>query len=87
MERSSAPSIAHAVAQFALTGLAVLVVFLIGSVLVFRSLGRSEGLRDARQFAVLTGQGIVEPALQNGILRSEAAARGSRPDRAGARAR
>lgn len=71
MERSSAPSIAGAVAQFALTGLVVLVVFLIGSVLVFRDLGRSEGLRDARQFAVLTGQGIVEPALRNGVLRSE----------------
>ena len=68
MERSDAPSIARAVAQFALTGLIVLVVFLIGSVLVFRSLGRSEGLRDARQFAVLTGQGIVEPALSNGVL-------------------
>ena len=74
MERSSAPSIAGAVAQFALTGLVVLVVFLIGSVLVFRNLGRSEGLRDARQFAVLTGQGIVEPALRNGVLQSESSA-------------
>jgi two-component system, NarL family, sensor kinase len=73
VERFSAPSIVRAVAQFALTGLVVLVVFLVGSVLVFRSLGRSEGLRDARQFAVLTGQGIVEPALQNGVLRSEPA--------------
>ena len=73
VERSDAPSIAGAVAQFALTGLIVLVVFLIGSVLVFRSLGRSEGLRDARQFAVLTGQGIVEPALRNGVLRSDSA--------------
>jgi signal transduction histidine kinase len=74
VERSDAPSIAGAVAQFALTGLVVLVVFLIGSVLVFRSLGRSEGLRDARQFAVLTGQGIVEPALRNGVLRSDSSA-------------
>jgi two-component system, NarL family, sensor kinase len=66
MER--APSTARAVAQFALAGLLVLALFLVGSVLVFRSLGRSEALRDARQFAVLTGQGIVEPALQDGVL-------------------
>jgi two-component system, NarL family, sensor kinase len=49
----------------------VLIVFVVGSVFVFRSLGRSEGLRDARQFAVLTGQGIVEPALRNGVLDSD----------------
>ena len=36
--------------------------------LVFRSFGRGEALRDARQFAVLTGQGIVEPALRSGLL-------------------
>lgn len=65
-----APSVAGAVAQFALTGLVVLALFLVGSVLVFRGLGRSEALRDARQFAVLTGQGIVEPALEDGVLRS-----------------
>ena len=66
MERT--PSTARAVAQFALAGLVVLALFLVGSVLVFRSFGRSEALRDARQFAVLTGQGIVEPALQTGVL-------------------
>ena len=59
-----ASSVAGAVAQFALTGLVVLALFLVGSVLLFRNLGRSEALRDARQFAVLTGQGIVEPALE-----------------------
>src|SRR5687767_6264945 len=63
-----APSTARAVAQFAIAGLIVLALFLAGSVLVFRSLGRGEALRDARQFAVLTGQGIVEPALQAGVL-------------------
>ena len=69
-----APSVASAVAQFALTGLVVLALFLVGSLLVFRSLGRSEALRDARQFAVLTGQGIVEPVLGEGVLRSDPAA-------------
>jgi signal transduction histidine kinase len=69
MERSDGgPSTTHAVAQFALAGLVVLVLFLVGTVLIFRSLGRSEAIRDARQFAMLTGQGIVEPALQRGVL-------------------
>ncbi|HEU0304407.1 MAG TPA: ATP-binding protein [Gaiellaceae bacterium] len=71
MDRSGAPSIARAVAQFALTGLVALVVFLVGSLFVFQNLGRKEALRDARQFASLTGQGIVEPALTDGVLSSE----------------
>ena len=74
MERSDSPSTTRAVAQFALAGLIVLALFLVGSVLVFRSLGRSEAIRDARQFAVLTGQSIVEPALRDGVLSSDAAA-------------
>jgi signal transduction histidine kinase len=54
----------------------VLALFLVGSLLVFRNLGRSEALRDARQFAVLTGQGIVEPALRAGVLRDDPVAIG-----------
>ena len=56
------------VAQFALAGLAVLAVFGAASLLVLRSLGQNEALRDARQFATLAGQGIVEPAIQPGLL-------------------
>lgn len=62
------PSVAGAVAQFALAGLAVLAVFLVGSLVVLRDLGRTEALRDARQFATLTGQGIVEPVLRAELL-------------------
>ena len=40
-----------------------------GSLVVLRDLGRDEALRDARQFATLTGQGIVEPALRDGAPR------------------
>ena len=65
---SDSPSVAGAVAQFALAGFLALTVFLVGSVLVLRSIGQSEALRDARQFAVLTGQGIVEPELGVGVL-------------------
>ncbi len=59
---------AGAVTKFALAGLAALAVFLVGSIVVLRDLGRSEAVRDARQFAVLTGQGIVEPALRDGLV-------------------
>jgi two-component system NarL family sensor kinase len=65
------PSVARSVLQFALTGLVALVVFLAGSVIVLQELGESEALRDARQFAVLSGQGIVEPTLPKGLLRGD----------------
>jgi two-component system NarL family sensor kinase len=61
----------RAVATFALAGLAALVVFLAGSLLVLRDLGRNEALRDARQFAVLSGQGIVEPELRDELIEGD----------------
>ena len=69
-----APFISGAVAQFALAGLAVLALFLVGSLVVLRDLGRSEALRDARDFATLTGQGIVEPEVQTGLVAGDAGA-------------
>jgi signal transduction histidine kinase len=62
------------VAQFALAGLAVLAVFGAGAVLALRSLAGDEALRDARQFAALAGQGIVEPAIRVALLEGDAAA-------------
>lgn len=59
------------VAQFALAGLAVLAVFGAGSVLALRALAHDEALRDARQFALLAGQGIVEPAIRTDLLRGD----------------
>jgi signal transduction histidine kinase len=59
----------HPVTQFALAGLAVLAVFGGAAVLALRSLGNAEALRDARQFATLAGQGIVEPTVAPGLLR------------------
>ena len=61
----------HPVAQFALAGLVVLAVFGAASLLVLRSLANAEALRDARQFATLAGQGIVEPTIAAGLLRGE----------------
>jgi signal transduction histidine kinase len=66
-------SIRRPVIQFALAGLAVLAVFLAGAVLVVQRIGQAEAARDARQFAVLSGQGVVEPALGDGVLRGDEA--------------
>ena len=62
------------VSQFALAGLLVLAVFGAGAVLALRSFAHDEALRDARQFAVLAGQGIVEPALGPALLDGDAEA-------------
>src|SRR5687768_12131663 len=62
------------VAQFALAGLVVLAVFGVAAVLGLRSLAHDEALRDARQFAALAGQGIVEPAIAPALLDGDAAA-------------
>ena len=55
-------------AQFVVAGLAAVMVFLIGSLLVLRELGRRDAVRDAQAFAVLAGQGIVEPGLTDAVL-------------------
>ncbi len=67
-------SVAAAVAQFVLAGLAALAAFLIGSLFILQELGESEALREAREVAVLTGQGIAEPELDDGLLRGDPAA-------------
>ena len=67
-------SVAAAVAQFVLAGLAALAAFLIGSLFILQELGQSEAVREARAFAVLTGQGIAEPDLDDGLLRGDRAA-------------
>jgi signal transduction histidine kinase len=68
------PSVAREVATFVVAGLVALALFLVGAILVLRALGRAEALRDARQFATLSGQGIVEPALDNAVVTGDAAA-------------
>ena len=62
------------VAQFALAGIVVLAVFGVAAVLALRSLASAEALRDARQFAELAGQGIVEPTLAPSLLDGDPAA-------------
>ena len=61
-------SIRRPVVQFALAGFVVVVFFLTGSLFALQRIGQSEAARDARQFALLSGQGIVEPVLRDGVL-------------------
>ncbi len=63
-----ASSVAGAVVKFVLSGFVVVVVFLAGSLFVLPQLGRSEAIREAREFSRIAGQGIVEPTLGNGVL-------------------
>jgi signal transduction histidine kinase len=67
-------SVRRPVAQFALAGIAVLAAFGLAAVLVLRSLAGDEALRDARQFAELAGQGIVEPTVAPSLLLGDPAA-------------
>lgn len=62
------------VTQFAVAGVAVLAVLALAAVLVLRSLAETEALRDARQFATLAGQGVVEPAIGQGLVTGAPAA-------------
>lgn len=57
-----------------LAGLAAVAVFVLGALLVLPGLGRREAVRDAQDFAVLAGQGIVEPALTDKVLAGDRAA-------------
>ena len=57
-----------------LAGLVAVLVFGVVALLVFRGLGRRQAVRDSEAFAVLAGQGIVEPALTAGVLRHDPAA-------------
>jgi signal transduction histidine kinase len=69
--RYDGSSVLGDVTKFALAGAVVLALFLAGSLLVLRDLGRNEAVRDARQFAVLSGQGIVEPELRDEIVEGD----------------
>jgi signal transduction histidine kinase len=71
---SDAPSVAGAVAKFVAAGLVAVALFAVGALLVLRELGQREALQDARELAELAGRGIVEPALDDGLLAGDAVA-------------
>ena len=70
-----AASVTRAVAQFVVAGLVAVAVFVVGTFFVIRDLGRRDALRNARQYATLAGQGIVEPALDRRALAGDPRAR------------
>jgi signal transduction histidine kinase len=66
--RGDGRSIAVAVAQFAVTGLAAVAVLGFVAVQVLQRTGRGEAIRDAKRETALAGQGIVQPAITNQLL-------------------
>jgi signal transduction histidine kinase len=72
--RSAGWSTRRAIAHFALSGLAALVLLgAIGAYLV-RQVGRTEAIRDAKHAATLAGRGVAEPYVTPALLRGDPAA-------------
>ena len=64
------------VAQFALSGLVVVVAVAVVGVLAVRHISRNEALRDAKQVTELAGNAVVAPAIEPGVLDEQPAALG-----------
>ena len=64
----------RAIVQFALSGLAALVLVGGGAVLFFQARGEREALRDARQLTRAIGTGMVAPRLTDAVVRGDGAA-------------
>ena len=62
------------VVSFVLSGLVVVLVLGLLGVLYISSTGRKEAIRDAKQLTLIAGQGIVQPALENGVVTDDPAA-------------
>jgi two-component system, NarL family, sensor kinase len=61
-------TIFRAVAGFALSGFAVLVLVAVGGAYGLRALGTSEAINDARRITEVAGHGIVEPQLTRDVM-------------------
>ena len=62
------------VAQFALSGIAALVLLGFAGVYLLRHTGQAEAIRNAKQVTAVAGHGIVEPNITAGLERGEPAA-------------
>jgi two-component system, NarL family, sensor kinase len=62
------------VLQYALSGLAALILLAAAGVYLLERVGRDEAIRNARENAELAAHGVVEPALTPALLRGEPAA-------------
>ena len=61
------------VAQFALSGLLVVLAVAVVGVLAARHISRGEALRDAKQVTELAGNAVVAPAIRPGVLTEDPA--------------
>lgn len=71
--RSSA-GLGWAVARYALSGFAALVVLAAAGVYLLERIGRSEAIRDAKQVSALAGRGVVERDVTQALERGDPAA-------------
>jgi signal transduction histidine kinase len=62
------------VAQFALSGLVVVVLVAVVGVLIVRHISRGEALRDAKQVTELAGDAVVAPAIDRDVVAGDPAA-------------
>ena len=62
------------VAQFALSGLLIVLAVAVVGVLAVRHISRNEALRDAKQVTELAGNAVVAPAIEPGVLDENPAA-------------
>jgi signal transduction histidine kinase len=69
--RGSRATARPAVAQFALSGLAAVILLGAVGVFVLRDIGRAEAIRNAKQVATLAAQGVVEPNITPGLWRGD----------------
>src|SRR3954470_6186219 len=73
--REAPPSVGGAVAKFALVGLVALVVLVGLSVLVIGRISRSEATDDAKRITAVVGRSLIQPNLDDALLRGDPAAR------------
>lgn len=67
-------SVRRVLLRFGLTGLAGLIVLAAVTAVVSRRVGTAEAIDEASRVGLITGRGIVEPAITAGLLRGDPAA-------------
>jgi signal transduction histidine kinase len=67
-------SVSRLVYRFSLAGLLAMFLVALGTGLVSRQVGTEQAVADARRVGYLTGKGIVEPAVTDGLLTRDPAA-------------
>jgi signal transduction histidine kinase len=63
--------VARAVATFAISGLLAVALLGVIEAIVLRNVGTSDAIRDARNLSTVVANGIVQPALRDGLLRGD----------------